>query len=66
MRPDERRHFFLYVDEFQNIASKPFAGMLAEVRKFNLGLVLANQYADQLDGQTTENRDSVLKSVLGW
>lgn len=65
MKPEKRRDFYLYVDEFQTVASKPFISMLAEARKFRLGLVLANQYADQLGKVDDESGDSVLKAVLG-
>lgn len=40
--------FFLYVDEFQNFSTESFASMLSEVRKFKLGLVVANQFLGQL------------------
>lgn len=65
MKPDERREFFLIIDEFQNCTTEPFIAMLAEARKFKMGLVLANQYADQLERRRTESGDSVLKAVLG-
>jgi len=44
----QRRDFFLYVDEFQSIATESFVTMLSEARKFGLGLVLANQFVHQL------------------
>lgn len=47
--PVERRpDCFLYVDEFQNFATDSFAVILAEARKYNLALTMANQYVDQL------------------
>jgi hypothetical protein len=61
----ERRDFFLYVDEFQNVASEPFISLLSEARKFHLGLVLANQYADQLANHRQRSNDSVLNAILG-
>jgi hypothetical protein len=45
----ERRDFFLYIDEFQNYTTLALANMIAEMRKFHVGLVLAHQYLDQLD-----------------
>ena len=65
MKAEKRRDFFLYIDEFQNVASEPFIAMLAEARKFRLGLILANQYADQLERRKITSGDSVLKAVLG-
>lgn len=47
-RTANRTPFFLYVDEFQNLISGTFANLLSESRKFGLGLILANQYLDQL------------------
>ncbi len=46
---DTRRPFTLYVDEFARFATPSFAELLAEGRKFGLGLVLANQHLAQLD-----------------
>lgn len=47
--PEEnRKDFFLYVDEFQNFATDSFAGILSEARKYRLSLILAHQYIEQL------------------
>jgi hypothetical protein len=40
--------FIVYVDEFQNFVTESLSTMLAEARKFGLGLVLAHQYLGQL------------------
>ena len=45
----ERKPFTLYVDEFPRFVTPSFAELLAESRKFGLGLVLANQHLGQLD-----------------
>jgi energy-coupling factor transporter ATP-binding protein EcfA2 len=45
----QRRPFWLYVDEFQEFTTSSFANMVAELRKFGIGLVLAHQYLDQLE-----------------
>lgn len=45
----QRRPFFLYVDEFQTFTTLAFANMLAELRKFGVGTVLAHQYLHQLE-----------------
>jgi len=45
---EERRDFFLYIDEFQNFATASFIKILSEARKYRLSLVLANQYIDQI------------------
>jgi len=46
---DERRDFFLYVDEFQNFATPDFAQILSEARKFRLNLIVANQFIGQME-----------------
>lgn len=51
---EERRPFYFYVDEFQNFATPDFAQMLSEVRKYGMGLVLANQFVSQLDEQVRD------------
>lgn len=49
--PEQRRMFTLYVDEFQNFATDSFATILSEARKYNLCLVVANQFIAQLNDQ---------------
>jgi hypothetical protein len=46
---DRRRPFYVYVDEFQNFATKPFATMMSEARKFKLYLTIAEQSTAQQD-----------------
>jgi len=55
---EERRDFFLYVDEFQNFTSDSFANILSEARKYRLNIVLAHQYVEQLG-------DTVKAAVFG-
>jgi len=45
---EERRDFYLFIDEFQNFSTDAFASILAEARKYRLCLVLSHQYIDQL------------------
>lgn len=45
----ERRPFFLYVDEFPSFTTESFATMLAEARKYGLGLTLAHQHLSQME-----------------
>jgi len=45
----QRRDFYLYIDEVQNVATLSLAGLLQEARKYRLGLVMAHQYLDQLE-----------------
>ena len=48
-RPEEeRRDFYLFIDEFQNFSTDAFASILAEARKYRSSLILSHQYIDQL------------------
>ncbi len=51
---EQRRDFFLYVDEFQNFATDTFAEILAEARKYKLNLIVANQFIGQI-GEELKN-----------
>src|SRR5213592_1970064 len=57
---EDRRDFFVYLDEFQNFTTLSLAGMLSELRKYRAGLILAHQYLTQLDPQV---RDAILGNV---
>ena len=46
---ESRKPFYLYVDEMHSFVSLSFADILAEARKYKLGLFLAHQYIDQLN-----------------
>lgn len=45
---DQRKDFYLYVDEFQNFATPDFAVILSEARKYKLNLTVANQFTGQM------------------
>lgn len=61
---EERKDFYLYVDEFQNFATDSFANILSEARKYHLNLILAHQYIGQLTTDTsTKVRDAVFGNV---
>lgn len=60
MAEDERRDFYLYVDEFQNFATNSFIKILSEARKYRLNLILANQYMGQL---SEELRSAIFGNV---
>ena len=46
---EQRRDFYLYVDEFQNFATQDFATILSEARKYKLNLIVANQFVAQIE-----------------
>jgi hypothetical protein len=45
---EQRRDFYLYIDEFQNFSTDIFPSILSEARKYRLNLTLAHQYIYQL------------------
>ncbi len=47
--PDNRKPFFVYLDEFHNFTTLMLANMMSELRKYGVGLVLAHQYMHQLE-----------------
>lgn len=57
---NRRNPFYLYVDEVQQLITSPLDKILAGARKYNLHLILANQYLGQLRGKTL---DSVMGTV---
>jgi hypothetical protein len=57
---EDRRPFYLYVDEFQNFATDSFATILSEARKYGLNLTVANQYVSQMQETV---RDAVFGNV---
>ncbi len=63
---DQRKDFYLYVDEFQNFVSWTFADILSEARKYKLSLIMAHQYIAQLEGEAWDGwKDSVKDAVFG-
>jgi len=51
-------HFYLYIDEFQNITTDSISAILSEARKYKLSLNVAHQFIAQLD-------DSISDAVFG-
>ncbi len=61
---EDRKDFYLYVDEFQNFATDSFVNILSEARKYRLDLIIAHQYVGQLVTETTTAvRDAVFGNV---
>lgn len=54
----DRKDFYLYIDEFQNIVTETFENILSEARKYGINLIIAHQYMGQL-------LPKVLSAVLG-
>jgi len=57
---EDRKDFYLYVDEFQNFATESFANILSEARKYRLNLIVGHQYITQMDEIV---RDAVFGNV---
>jgi hypothetical protein len=60
VRREERRPFFLYADECQEVATASMAQLLAGARKYGLGLVLAHQDLRQLEVKAPEVASALL------
>ncbi len=57
---EQRKDFYLYIDEFHNFTTDNIATMLSEARKYRLNLILAHQYMPQLQEQI---KNAVLGNV---
>ncbi|OGE93415.1 MAG: hypothetical protein A3K08_00485 [Candidatus Doudnabacteria bacterium RIFCSPLOWO2_01_41_7] len=57
---EQRKDFYLYVDEFQNFATESFANILSEARKYRLNLIVAHQYI----GQLVQDRNTVVRDAI--
>jgi hypothetical protein len=60
--------FYLYVDEFQKFSTTGFEQLVAEARKFGLGLVMSHQNLRQLEDFsrfTGSTSRQLLESILG-
>lgn len=64
MPKDQRKDFYLYVDEFQNFATDSFATILSEARKYRLNLIMAHQYINQLVVSKFGNTSSAIKDAV--
>jgi len=58
MPEEERKDFYLYIDEFQNFTTDSIATILSEARKYRLCLTLAHQYMPQL-------KEEIKNAVIG-
>ncbi len=62
MAKEDRKDFFLYIDEFQNYITDSIESILSEARKYRLGLNLAHQYISQL---VDKNDEKIKNAVFG-
>ena len=57
---EERKDFYLYIDEFQNFTTDSISTILSEARKYKLNLIIAHQYIPQL---TEEIKNAVFGNI---
>ena len=60
MDEENRKDFYLYIDEFQNFITDSIATILSEARKYRLDLTIAHQYI----GQLVKNNDTKIKDAV--
>lgn len=58
MAEDDRKDFYLFIDEFQNVTTDSISQILSEARKYRLSLTIAHQFIGQLN-------DDISKAVFG-
>lgn len=54
----QRKDFYLYIDEFQNVTTDSIATILSEARKYRLDLTITHQFIGQL-------KEEIKKAVFG-
>ncbi len=65
MKAEDRKDFYLYIDEFQNFLTDSIMVILSEARKYGLNLIIAHQFIGQLNGSggDTKIRDAIFGNV---
>jgi hypothetical protein len=63
---EERKDFYLYIDEFQNVTTRTITTALAEARKYRLNLILSHQFIGQLDEETRKAIFGNIGSMLAF
>lgn len=61
MKKEERKDFYLYIDEFQNFLTDSISAILSEARKYGLDLIIAHQFIGQL---TEKGGDTVIRDAI--
>ena len=57
---EERKDFYLYIDEFQNYLTDSISIILSEARKYKLDLIIGHQYI----GQLVKNNDTSIRDAI--
>jgi hypothetical protein len=66
MPDNQRKDFYLYIDEFQNFTTDSINTILSEARKYGLNLIIAHQYLGQLGKEGETIRSAVFGNVGSW
>lgn len=66
MPENERKDFYLYVDEFQNFATDTFWEILSEARKYHLALIMAHQFIAQIWWNKSKDWKPSIKDAVFW
>lgn len=65
--PEEnRKDFYLYIDEFHNVTTRTITTVLAEARKYRLTMIFGHQYVGQLDEETQKAIFGNVGSMLAF
>ena len=65
MPKEDRKDFFLYIDEFQNYVTDSIESILSEARKYRLSLNIAHQYISQIDTSGQKKGVNLKDAVFG-
>jgi len=63
---EQRRDFYLYIDEFHNVTTKTITAVLAEARKYRLSMIFGHQFIGQLDEETRKAIFGNVGSILAF
>mgnify|MGYP001068756699 CR=1 FL=1 len=63
---EERKDFYLYIDEFHSVTTKTITTILAEARKYRLIMIFAHQFIGQLDEETRKAIFGNVGSILAF
>ncbi len=64
MAKEDRKDFFMYIDEFQNYVTDSIEVILSEARKYRLSLNMAHQYIAQLESDGKKGKGVSLKEAV--
>jgi hypothetical protein len=63
---EQRKDFYLYIDEFHNVTTQTITSALAEARKYRLNMIFGHQFVGQLDEETRKAIFGNVGSILAF